>query len=161
MTTQGFLLFRKWDVSQIEIKDVGLKTAISLKETIFPMDFGRSALKRFNKANVNIVERLVNKMMHFGKKYAKNTGRMAGKKIHGYNVAKAAFEIIYQKKRDEMIQKNNFKISEISRGLASLLQKGIIIKENNMYSIHDRLIAYMRVKADCDYPTAINESRMI
>ena len=67
----------------------------------------------------------------------------------------------YQKKRDEMIQKNNFKISEISRGLASLLQKGIIIKENNMYSIHYRLISYMRVKADCDYPTAINESRMI
>ena len=81
---------------QIEIKDVGLKTAISLKETIFPMDFGRSALKRFNKADVNIVERLVNKMMHFGKKYAKNTGRMAGKKIHAYNVVKTAFEIIYQ-----------------------------------------------------------------
>jgi len=81
MTTQGLLLFRKWDISQIEIKDVGLKTAISLKETIYPMDFGRSALKRFNKADVNIVERLVNKMMHFGKKYAKNTGRMAGKKF--------------------------------------------------------------------------------
>jgi len=32
MTTQGLLLFRKWDMSQIEIKDVGLKTAISLKE---------------------------------------------------------------------------------------------------------------------------------
>ena len=66
----------------------------------------------------------------------------------------------YQKKRDEMIQKNNFKISEMSRGLASLLQKGIIIKENNMYSIHYRFIAYIRVKADCDYLTAINESRM-
>ena len=80
MTTQKLLLFRKWETSQIEIKDIGLKTAISLKETIFPMNFGRSALKRFNKADVNIVERLVNKMMHFGKKYAKNTGRMAGKK---------------------------------------------------------------------------------
>ena len=65
-----------------------------------------------------------------------------------------------QKKRDEACQKNNYKISEISRGLASLLQKGIIIKENNKYSIHNRLIAYMRLKADCDYPTAINESRM-
>jgi len=97
MTTHGLLLFRKWDISQIEIKDVGLKTAISLKETIFPMDFGRSALKRFNKADVNIVERLVNKMMHFGKKYAKNTGRMAGKKFHTFNVVKTAFEIIHQK----------------------------------------------------------------
>ena len=66
----------------------------------------------------------------------------------------------YQKKRDEVCYKNKFKISEMSRGLASLLQRGIIIKENNMYSIHYRLIAYMRLKADCDYPTAINESRM-
>ena len=88
MTTQELLLFRKWNMSEIDIKDLGLKTAISLKETIYPMDFGRSALKRFNKADVNIVERLANKMMHFGKKYAKNTGRMAGKKIHMFNVIK-------------------------------------------------------------------------
>jgi len=91
---ESILLFRKWDMSTIEIKDIGLKTAISLKQTTLPMDFGRSALKRFNKADVNIVERLVNKMMHFGKKYAKNTGRMAGKKIHTFNVVKTAFEII-------------------------------------------------------------------
>ena len=67
----------------------------------------------------------------------------------------------YQKKRDEVCYKNNFKISEISRGLASLIQKGVVLKEDNMYSIHYRLIAYMRLKADCDYATAINESRMI
>ena len=67
----------------------------------------------------------------------------------------------YQKKRDELCQKNNFKISEMSRGLASLIQKGVVLKEDNMYSIHYRLIAYMRLKADCDYATAINESRMI
>ena len=66
----------------------------------------------------------------------------------------------YQKKRDQICQKNNLKISDISRGLASLLQKGMLLKEDNMYSIHYRLIAYMRVKADCDYATAINESRM-
>ena len=66
----------------------------------------------------------------------------------------------YQKKRDQICQKNNLKISDISRGLASLLQKGMLLKEDNMYSIHYRLIAYMRVKADCDYPTAINESSM-
>jgi len=66
----------------------------------------------------------------------------------------------YQKKRDQISQKNNLKISAISRGLASLLQKGMLLKENNMYSIHYRLIAYMRLKANCDYATAINESRM-
>ena len=97
MTAQNILLFRKWPLSDIEIKDIGLKTSISLKKTIMPMDFGRSALRRFNKADVNIVERLVNKMMHFGKKNAKNTGRMAGKKIHIYNIVKTAFEIIHLK----------------------------------------------------------------
>ena len=97
MTAQNILLFRKWHLSEIEIKDIGLKTAISLKKTIMPMDFGRSALRRFNKADVNIVERLVNKMMHFGKKNAKNTGRMAGKKIHIYNIVKTTIEIIHLK----------------------------------------------------------------
>jgi len=48
----------------------------------------------------------------------------------------------------------------MSRGVVSLLQKGIIIKENTTYSIHYRLIPYMRVKAECDYATAINEMRM-
>ena len=66
----------------------------------------------------------------------------------------------YQKKRDEVCNKNNFKISQMSRGLASLIQKGVIIKEDNMYSIHYRLVAYMRLKASCDYATAMNESRM-
>ncbi len=66
----------------------------------------------------------------------------------------------YQKKRDEICQKNNLKISEISRGLVSLVQKGVIIKENNMYSIHYRVIPYMRLKANCDYATAINETKM-
>ncbi len=92
--TQNLMLFRKWDLSDIEIRDPGLKTAISLRKMIMPLTFGRSALKRFNKADVNIVERLGNKLMHFGKRYAKNTGRMAGKKTNVYNTVKAAFDII-------------------------------------------------------------------
>ena len=88
------LLFRKWDVSDIVVHDPGLKTAISLRKQVMPYTFGRSALKRFNKAEVNIVERLMNKTMHFGKKYAKNTGRMAGKKTKVLNTVKTAFEII-------------------------------------------------------------------
>ena len=95
--TIKLLLFRKWDTSEIQIQDVGLKNAISLKQIIMPLSSGRSALKRFNKAEVNIVERLINKLMHFGKKYAKNTGRMGGKKTHSINTVKAAFEIMHLK----------------------------------------------------------------
>ncbi len=97
METQNLLLFRKWDLSDIEIQDIGLKNAISLKKSIMPLTFGRSALKRFNKADINIVERLANKIMHFGKKYAKNTGRMGGKKAHSINIIKATLDIIHLK----------------------------------------------------------------
>jgi len=97
LETQNLLLFRKWDLSDIEIHDIGLKNAISLKKSIMPMTFGRSALKRFNKADTNIVERLANKIMHFGKKYAKNTGRMGGKKAHSINIIKVTLDIIHLK----------------------------------------------------------------
>ena len=66
----------------------------------------------------------------------------------------------YQKKRDEVCKNKDLDVSATSRGLVSLLQKGILIKENNLYSIHFRLIAYMRLKAECDYPTAMHEVRM-
>lgn len=95
--TANLLLFRKWDLSKIEIKDLGLKNAISVNKTIMPLTFGRSALKRFNKAEVNIVERLANKLLHFGKRYAKNTGRMGGKKTRSINTVKAALDIIHLK----------------------------------------------------------------
>ena len=67
----------------------------------------------------------------------------------------------YQKKRDEVCKNKDVEIPITSRGLVSLLQKGIIIKENDLYSIHYRLIAYMRLKANCDYATAIHEVSMI
>jgi hypothetical protein len=66
----------------------------------------------------------------------------------------------YQKKRDEVCKNKDAEISTTSRGLVSLLQKGIIIKENELYSIHYRLIAYMRLKANCDYATAMHEVSM-
>src|SRR5215216_5614324 len=72
-------LFHRWDMSNIEINDPGLKSVINLKPAVIPVTFGRHEHQRLKKAEVNIVERLANKMMHFGKKYAKNTGRMTGK----------------------------------------------------------------------------------
>jgi small subunit ribosomal protein S7 len=92
----NILLFNKWDTSNIEINDLGLKNVISLKPAAaFPITFGRHEHHRLKKAEVNIVERLANRMMHFGKKYAKNTGRMGGKKARTLNIVKTGLEIIH------------------------------------------------------------------
>ena len=91
----NILLFNKWDTNKIQIKDLGLQKVISLKPAVIPLTSGRHERQRFRKAEVNIVERLANKMMHFGKRYAKNTGRMGGKKAKMLTVIRTAFDIIY------------------------------------------------------------------
>ena len=65
----------------------------------------------------------------------------------------------FQNKRDRVCQEKNISINVPSRGLASLQQKGIILKEGDLYSIHYKLIPYMRLRADCDYATVIHEVR--
>lgn len=90
------MLFNKWDVSDIEINDLGLKRVISLNPSmVVPVSFGRHEHQRLKKAEVHVIERLANKLMHFGKKYAKNTGRMGGKKVKSLNIVKTALDIIF------------------------------------------------------------------
>ena len=65
----------------------------------------------------------------------------------------------FQNKRDRVCQEKNVSINVPSRGLASLQQKGMILKEGDLYSIHYKLIPYMRLRVDCDYATVIHEVR--
>ncbi len=84
---QDIKLFEKWSFKGIEVKDLGLHRYITIKPVVAPHTMGRHEHKRFRKANVNIVERLVNNLMRPGKN--------AGKKAKATNIAKQAFEIIH------------------------------------------------------------------
>ena len=73
-----------------------LKNVILIKPYMaIPITFGRHEHQRLKKSEVHIIERLANKLMHFGKRYAKNTGRMGGKKARVINAVKTALDIIY------------------------------------------------------------------
>jgi small subunit ribosomal protein S7 len=100
----NLLLFNRWDFKEVKVTDPGLVNVVSLKPMLVPISFGRHEHKRFGKAEVNIVERLVNSIMHFGKRYAKNTGRMAGKKARAINIVKTAFDIIHLRTGKNPIQ---------------------------------------------------------
>jgi small subunit ribosomal protein S7 len=80
-------LFGKWSFKGIEVKDEGLKRYLSLKPIYVPHSMGRHEHGRFHKAEVNIVERLVNNLMRPGKN--------AAKKARAINVVKNAFELIH------------------------------------------------------------------
>lgn len=64
----------------------------------------------------------------------------------------------YKKKRDEICKELDMPTSRVAGGFVSLLLKGILYKEKDLYSIHYRLIPYMRLKASCDYATAVREA---
>lgn len=80
-------LFSKWSFRDVEVKDAGLSRYLSLKPVKVPHSMGRHEHKRFRKANVNIVERLLNNLMRPGKN--------AGKKARAVSVLRHAFEIIH------------------------------------------------------------------
>ncbi len=79
-------LFEKWSFKGVTVADLGLQRYISLKPVSIPHSMGRHEHKRFRKANISIVERLVNNLMRPGKN--------AGKKARALNIVKHAFEIV-------------------------------------------------------------------
>ncbi len=100
----NLLLWGRWDISAVKVEDPGLQTVLNLKPMLVPHSGGRHEHKRFGKTRVNVVERLVNQMTHFGKKYAKNTGRMGGKKQKAMSVVKTAFMIVELKTGQNPVQ---------------------------------------------------------
>ena len=84
---QEIKLFGKWNFEGIEIKDPGIKRYVNIKPVYVPHSMGRHEHGRFRKAEVNVVERLVNDLMR--------PGRSAGKKVRTINLVRNAFEIIH------------------------------------------------------------------
>lgn len=89
-------LFNKWSYDGLVVRDPSLKRYISLKPVLLPHTGGRHEHRRFGKAEVPIVERLINKLMR--------PGRNMGKKHLAYNIVKKAFDLIYLKTGENPIQ---------------------------------------------------------
>ena len=63
----------------------------------------------------------------------------------------------YHAKRNAFCRKTGVSPSKVAGGFVSLLVKGIIVRDKNMYSIHYRLIPYMRKKAELEYGLVTRE----
>lgn len=89
-------IFGKWDSANIEIRDVGLRSYISVAPTLVPHSCGRHEHKRFGKAKVNIVERLANRIMRPGKN--------GGKKVLALSIVDGALELVSLKTGENPLQ---------------------------------------------------------
>jgi small subunit ribosomal protein S7 len=96
LQTSGIMLFGKYGLSDVIIKDGGLAKYINLNPVLVPHSTAKHANRWFGKSKVNIVERLINNMMR--------TEVFTGKKMKSYRVVKDAFEIIAEKTKKNPVQ---------------------------------------------------------
>ena len=106
----AFKYFGKWQVDDVVIKDPGLKRYIKLQPGLVMRTGGKHAGKQFGKAEVPVVERLINKIMRSGPGVRKLGGKVirgagaCGKKLKAYNIVRKALDTVEQKTKKNPIQ---------------------------------------------------------
>ncbi|MGQ9514255.1 MAG: 30S ribosomal protein S7 [Thermoproteota archaeon] len=95
-TTSKNLIFGKWDPSSVTVSDPSLKNVISLKPMVLPHTFGRHERERFKKIEVNLVERMANRLMR--------TKRYGGKKAGALKIMANVLELISLKTSENPLQ---------------------------------------------------------
>jgi len=106
MIEQNFKIFDKYDLSEIEVKDPGLKSAINLSPKLILKSQGRNVVK-FGQTKINIVERLMNKLAvggHRGKKHKIEKGNATGKYTKNMKIILDALEIVEKKTGKNPVQ---------------------------------------------------------
>jgi small subunit ribosomal protein S7 len=88
-------VFGKWD-TKVEVRDPSLKKYINLMPVYLPHTGGRHEHRRFGKAKLPMVERLINNLMR--------PGRNKGKKMLAYNIVNTTLDIIAVKTGQNPIQ---------------------------------------------------------
>ncbi|MFH1752319.1 MAG: 30S ribosomal protein S7 [archaeon] len=110
MEKTNLKLFDKWDEKDVKVNDVSLSKYLNLQNKRIPHSFGKHAKKRFEKSEVSIVERLVNKLMRSGQgkrklsgKYIRGRGN-TGKKLKAMKIVETTFEKIEKQTKQNPLQ---------------------------------------------------------
>ncbi len=90
------LLFDKYDMKEVDVRDPGLEKYINLLPILVPHSGGDHAKKRFEKEKVSIIERLINHIMR--------TEDYTGKKMKSYNTVKNALDEVNKRTDDNPVQ---------------------------------------------------------
>lgn len=103
-------LFGKYSLENIVIKDQSIAQTVSLTPVLVPHTFGRQTKKALGKRQVNVAERLANKLMRGGTgaktsgKVIRTHGRMQGKKLHALRVVEEAFAMVEAETKENPVQ---------------------------------------------------------
>lgn len=99
-------VFDRWPCD-IAVKDQGLERYLSVAPIIVPKTGARYAGNRFHKSKLNIVERLINRVMvpgHKGKKHKFSSGHVTGKSQLAYNLVLDALEVVEKRTKKNPVE---------------------------------------------------------
>lgn len=102
----NFKIFDKYDLSGIQVQDLGLRSVINLKPRLILKSQGRNVVK-LGQTKVNIVERLMNKLAvggHRGKKHKIEKGNATGKYTKNMQIILDALDIVEKKTGKNPVQ---------------------------------------------------------
>lgn len=105
--TTHIKLFDRWDTSEVQVTDEGLKRYVNTENIMAPRSKGRHSDQQFYKGDVQVVERLLNHLYvagHKGKKHKVTSGHNVGKSEKIWSVIEDAFEIIEQETDENPVQ---------------------------------------------------------
>jgi len=106
MTAQNFKAFDLYDLSEVHVNDLGLKGVINLNQKLVIKSQGRN-IKKYGQVNVNIIERVVNRLAtagHRGKKHKLQKGKSTGKYTTNLMIVLEALDIIAKKTGKNPVQ---------------------------------------------------------
>ncbi|MFH8080424.1 MAG: 30S ribosomal protein S7 [Candidatus Aenigmatarchaeota archaeon] len=157
-------LFNKWSFEGIEVKDPGLKMYICLKPSVIPRSGGRFSKKQFYKSQMNIVERLANKLMvpgHKGKKHLLTSGRNTGKTQTVYKIIKKTFEILEKRTNENPIKVfvTAIENAALREELASYQAGGIMVRKAVVTSPQRRVDLALTMMVRAAYKKAFGKKR--
>ncbi|PSP51983.1 30S ribosomal protein S7 [Halobacteriales archaeon QH_1_68_42] len=92
--TTGALLFGEWSVDDIEYNDPSTERYVTVTPIAHTM--GRHAAKQFQKSEISIVERLINRLMQ--------TDENTGDKQKTMRITREAFEVVHERTGENPVQ---------------------------------------------------------
>jgi small subunit ribosomal protein S7 len=159
-------IFGRWSVEGIKPKEAGLENYIMLTPSIIPKSGGRNAKKQFHKSKMNIVERLIGKLMvpgHRSKKHVISSGDVVGKYATTYKVVKHAFEKIESvtKKNPVEVLVHAIENSALREEIAAYQIGGIIVRKAVVTSPQRRVDLALRVITQAAYRKSFGKKENI
>jgi small subunit ribosomal protein S7 len=109
MTSQNpynFKIFDLYDISEIQINDLGLKPIINLQSRLILKSNGRN-VQKFGAVKINVVERLMNRIGvsgHRGKKHKIILGTSTGKYSKNMAIVLEAFKLIEKRTQKNPVE---------------------------------------------------------